>query len=188
MRLGVFGGTFDPPHTAHLVAAQELHTQLGLDRLLWMVAAVPPHKVDRDVTPGDARLEMVRAAIADDPRFEASGLELEREGPSYTVDTLRTLRARYPDAELFLAIGADQAAELDSWKDPDEIARLATIVAFARSGQRVADSDYPLRRLDVPRMDLSSTEVRRRVGAGEPYRYLVPDAVAVLIETRGLYR
>jgi nicotinate-nucleotide adenylyltransferase len=188
MRLGVFGGTFDPPHLAHLIAAQELHTQLGLDRLLLMVAAVPPHKLDRDVSPGPVRLAMVRAAIDGDGRFEASGLELERGGPSFTVDTLQALRTGYPEAELFLAIGADQAAELDSWKAPDQIASLATIVAFARSGRPVPETAHRLRRVEVPRMELSSTDIRRRVGAGEPYRYLVPDAVAGIIEARGLYQ
>ena len=188
VKLGVFGGTFDPPHIAHLVAAQEIHGQLGLDRLLLMVAAAPPHKLDREVSAGEVRLEMVRAAIAGDPRFEASAIELEREGPSYTVDTLRTLRELHPGAELFLAIGADQAVELESWREPDEIARLATIVAFARSGQEVPETRWPLRRVDVPHMEVSSTEVRRRVRAGEPCRYLVPDPVAAIIRARGLYR
>ena len=188
MRLGILGGTFDPPHLGHLIAAQELHTQLGLDRLLLMVAAVPPHKLDREVSPGAVRLEMVRAAIAGDGRFEVSPLELERSGPSYTVDTLRTLRDGYPGAALHLAMGADQAAELETWREPDEISRLATLVAFAREGQAVPESRWPLRVVQVPTVEVSSTEVRRRVRAGAPIRYLVPDAVAAVIEGEGLYR
>ena len=186
MKLGVFGGTFDPPHLGHLIAAQEIHARLGLDRLLLVPAAVPPHKRDREVSPGAVRLEMLRAAVAGDERFEVSDMELRREGPSYTVDTLRELARLHPDATLFLAIGADQLAEFDTWRAPDEIRRLATLAAFARSGQPVPE-EPPARRVEVPAIHLSSTEVRRRVAAGEPIRYMVPRDVESVIRREGLY-
>lgn len=188
MKLGVFGGTFDPPHLGHLIAAQELYRQLGLDRLLLVPAAVPPHKLDREITAGDVRMAMLRAAIAGDARFQASPMELNRDGPSYTVDTLRTLREDHPDAELFLAMGADQVAELDSWREPDAIATLATIVAFARSGQAVPEVRWTVRHVEVPTLEISSTEIRRRVGVGEPITHWVLPAVEAIIADEGLYR
>lgn len=188
MRLGIFGGTFDPPHIGHLIAAQEIHDQVGLDRLLLVPAAVPPHKRDERVTAGALRLEMLRAAIGDDDRFEVSDLELERDGPSYTIDTLRTLRDTHPAAELHLAIGADQLAELESWKDPDAIVELATLVAFPRAG-RPPDTDgrWPVRTVAVPEIDISSTRLRDRVMAGRPIRYWVAEGVEAVIVREGLY-
>lgn len=189
MRIGIFGGTFDPPHMGHLIAAQEIHHQVGLDRLLLMPAAVPPHKRDDDVTAGALRLEMLRAAVGDDDRFETSDLELGRQGPSYTVDTLRTLRDRWPDAELFLAIGADQLAEFGSWKGPDEIVELARLVTFARSGRAPeADGRWSAEIVDVPEIDISSTRLRERVAAGVPIRYWVAPAVEAIVRREGLYR
>ncbi|NIP77782.1 MAG: nicotinate-nucleotide adenylyltransferase [Gemmatimonadetes bacterium] len=187
-RIGVFGGTFDPPHIGHLVAAQELHDQLALDRLLLVPAAVPPHKTDRTVTPGAVRLAMLRAAVEGDARFEISELELERDGPSYTVDTLRELRRRHPEAALLLAVGADQLAELESWRDPDGIAALAELVAFRRGGQPVPETARSVRVVEVPAVEVSSTAVRERVAAGRPVRYLVPEAVRKVIDREGLYR
>ncbi|HUG42473.1 MAG TPA: nicotinate-nucleotide adenylyltransferase [Longimicrobiales bacterium] len=191
-RLGVFGGTFDPPHVGHLVVAQEVLHRLALDRLLVVPAAVPPHKRDQPVTGGAVRLAMARAAMAALDRVEVSDLELRRDGPSYTVDTLRALRADHPDAELFLVLGADQVRELDTWHEADELRRLATLVVFRRAGQ---DPDPPgavatgeLLEIEVPRLDISSTEIRRRVGAGEPVRFLVPEAALEVIEREGLYR
>jgi nicotinate-nucleotide adenylyltransferase len=186
VRLGIFGGTFDPPHTGHLVVAQEVHFRLGLDRVLWVPAAVPPHKRDHRITPGAVRLEMVRAAIAGDDRFEASDLELRRGGVSYTVDTLRELRQARPDDELFLIVGADQLTELDSWREPGEIRRLAKLVAFGREGEDPGEV-AGVKVVPVPRMDVSSTEVRRRIGAGEPVRYLVPAAVEAVVREARLY-
>jgi nicotinate-nucleotide adenylyltransferase len=189
VRLGVFGGAFDPPHLGHLVAASEVAAALKLDRVVWVPAAVHPFKGGRVAAPAAVRLEMVRAAIAGDPRFAADGLELERAGPSYTADTLRELQARHPGAELFFLTGADNLRELHLWHRPDEVARLARLVAVSRGGEAVpADAPYPALEVRIPRVDLSSTEVRRRVGAGETICYLVPEAVAALIERHGLYR
>lgn len=186
MRIGVFGGTFDPPHIGHLVVAQEVHFRLRLDRVLWVPAAVPPHKRDLDITPGALRLAMVRAAVGDDERFEASDIELRRDGPSYTVDTLRELREGHPDDELFLIVGADQLAELGTWKEPEEIRRLATVVGLARAGE-VATGVDGARLVEVPRVDVSSTGIRRRVGAGEPVSYLIITGVEDIIRRQALY-
>lgn len=184
-RIGVFGGTYDPPHVAHLIVAREVAYRLGLDRLLLIPAAVSPHKRDRDVSPGELRLEMLRAATGDDPVLEASDIELRREPPSYTVDTLRELHQAHPDAELFLILGADQIEVFDKWRGPDEIRALATVVGFAREG---AAADGAERVVQVPRIDISATEIRRRVAAGEPVRGWVEDGVLDVIQRERLYR
>lgn len=190
MKLGVFGGTFDPPHVGHLIVAQDAFTALGLDRLLFVPAAAPPHKHGRVSAPPTQRLAMLRAALGTDPRFAIEELELHRPGPSYTVDTLRTLRADHPDAELFFLLGADQLRELHTWRDPAEIARLARVVMLSRSGMDdgAAAVDVPCTRLAVTRVDVSATDIRRRVAAGQPIRYLVPAEVERLIAREGLYR
>jgi nicotinate-nucleotide adenylyltransferase len=187
VRLGVYGGAFDPPHLGHLVAASDACDVLELDRLLWIPSAVHPLKAVR--TAAAVRLEMVRAAVAGDPRFGADDLELRRTGPSYTVDTLRELRAREPGAELVFLTGADNLADLPRWREPDEIARLATLAVVSRAGETVPpDAPYPAVAVPVTRVDVSSTEVRRRVAAGQSIRYLVPEAVRAVIERERLYR
>lgn len=189
MKLGVFGGTFDPPHLGHLVAASDAAQALGLGRVLWVPAAVHPLKLGSVEAPAHARLEMVRAAVEGDPRFAVDPLELERTGPSYTVDTLRQLQARHPGAELYFLTGADNLADLPKWKDPGEVARLARLVVVSRRGEGVPPGlPYPALAVPVTRVDVSSTEVRRRVRAGETIRYLVPEAVRAVIERQGLYR
>jgi nicotinate-nucleotide adenylyltransferase len=187
MKVGVFGGTFDPPHLGHLIAAQEIHLQLGLDELLLVPAAVPPHKRDRAFSPAPIRLEMLTAAVAGDPRFRVSDLEIRRDGPSYTVDTLRELRSDRPDARLYLAMGADQVAELESWREPDAIVELAELVAFAREGQAVPSVPWPVTRVRVPTVEISSTEIRRRAGAGEPITYWIPPQVEAIARRERLY-
>lgn len=187
MRLGVYGGAYDPPHLGHLVAASDACEALGLDRLLWIPSAVHPLKPVR--TAADVRLEMVRAAVAGDGRFVADGLELQRPGPSYTVDTLRELRAREPEAELFFLTGADNLRELPRWREPGEIARLATLAVLERAGEVLpADPPIPAVAVTVTRVDVSSTDIRRRVAAGQSIRYLVPEAVRTVIERERLYR
>nr|WP_240978505.1 nicotinate-nucleotide adenylyltransferase [Longimicrobium terrae] len=186
--MGVYGGSFDPPHLGHLVAASDACEALGLSRLLWIPSAVHPLKGDRVRTAPQLRLEMVRAAIAGDERFQADDLELRRAGPSYTVDTLRELRARHPDAELFLLAGADLLHELPRWREPDEVMRLATLAVVSREGDALApESPLPAVAVRVARVDVSSTEVRRRAAAGQTLRYLVPEPVRALIERHGLY-
>ena len=189
MRLGVFGGTFDPPHLGHLVAASEACDALGLDRVVWIPSASHPFKGGAVRTAPGLRLEMVRAAIAGDARFEASGLELERAGPSYTVDTLRALRDARPGAALFLLIGADNLRDWRKWREPDEIARLATLAVAARAGETVeAEDGVEAVSVAMTRIDVSATEVRRRVAEGKSIRYLVPEPVRSIVEREGLYR
>ena len=189
MRLGVFGGTFDPPHIGHLIVASDVCAVLDLDRVVFVPSAAPPHKRGRVNASAEQRLEMVRAAVAADPRFEVDDLELRREGESYSVDTLREFRAREPDAELFFIIGADQLREMDRWRQPEEVARLATLVVMSRAGDE-ADGHvaFPVRAVAVTRIDLSATRIRERIERGEPIRYLVPDAVREIIEREKLYR
>lgn len=187
MKLGIFGGTFDPPHLCHLVAAQDALDRLGLDRVILVPAATPPHKLERTITPGEFRLEMLRAAVANDARLEVDDVELRRTGPSWTVDTLRTFRDRWPSAELYLILGMDQFIEFDTWREPDVIAGLARLAVLSRAGTGADASD---RWIPVPvtRIDITSTEIRERVATGRPIRYLVPEAVESLIERHGLYR
>jgi nicotinate-nucleotide adenylyltransferase len=157
--------------------------------VLWIPSAVPPHKVATVQAPAEARLEMVRAAIEGDPRFEADDLELRRPGPSYTVDTLRDLARRHAGAELVLLIGADNLREIPGWREPQEILKLARVAVLSRDGAGVPpDAPVPAVAVEVTRVDVSATEVRRRAAAGETIRYLVPDAVRALVERRGLYR
>jgi nicotinate-nucleotide adenylyltransferase len=194
VKLGLFGGTFDPPHIGHRIVAQDVLAAVGLDRVVFIPAARPPHTSRPDMAPPELRLAMLRAAIAGDDRFDVDDLELHRTGPSYTVDTLDSYRRRRPDAALHLIIGADQFAELDTWHEVERVRALATLCVMTRAGegvdgQRRGDSGAG-RVIEVPvtRIDLSSSEVRRRVRAGEPIRYLVPEAVEALIHENSLYR
>lgn len=190
MKIGLFGGTFDPPHMGHLIAAQDVCTALSIDRFIFIPAALPPHKRDRGITPAAVRLEMLRAATAKNETFEIETIEMDRDGPSYTVDTLRELSARSPADELNLVIGVDQVREFDSWRDPHEILKLAKLIMMTRDGHDAADKAAPhvSRIVHVTRVDISSTLIRGRVAAGESIRYLVPDQVAAIIERDGLYR
>jgi nicotinate-nucleotide adenylyltransferase len=188
VRLAVYGGTFDPPHLGHLVVAGDVHFRLGVDRVVFVPAADPPHKRGLVRTPASLRLEMVRAAVQGDARFDVDDLELHREGPSYTVETLREFRRRDSDAELFFLIGVDALRDLPTWRDPDEVARLATLVMLARGGEsNIPDPRFRVHRVPVTRVDVSATEIRRRVAAGEPIRYLVPESVREIIEREKLY-
>jgi nicotinate-nucleotide adenylyltransferase len=198
MRVGILGGTFNPPHLAHLVCAQEAHDQLGLDRVVLMPAGVPPHKRVAAGDPGpEERLELCRRAVAGDERFEVSRLELDRPGRSYTVDTLRLLRERDPQVQLTFIVGGDMAASLPTWHEPETILSLATLAVAERRGAERAAIERALAPLagadrvvffDMPRVDVSSSLVRERVARNRPIRYLVPDAVAEEIAARGLYR
>jgi nicotinate-nucleotide adenylyltransferase len=187
-RIGVYGGTFDPPHVGHLIVAGDVHLRLGLDVVVFVPAADPPHKQGQVRTPAALRLEMVRAATRDDPRFAVDDLEVRRRGPSYTVDTLREFRRRDLQAELFFLLGAEMGRDFASWRDPGVIARLATLVVMARDGDSVAEGAFPVLSAAVTRVDVSATEVRRRAAAGEPIRYLVTEPVRQIIERENLYR
>ena len=191
MRLGLFGGTFDPPHVGHLIVAQDALRALGLDRIAFVPAAVPPHKRGVPITAAPLRLAMVRAALAGDDRFVVDDIELTRPGPSYTVDTLRAYRDRHGDARLFLLLGADQYADFATWRETGAIRQLATLAVLGRGGDSGSDGDGDgdenVVRVAVTRIDIASTDIRRRTAAGEPIRYLVPAAVEQLIRERALY-
>jgi nicotinate-nucleotide adenylyltransferase len=189
-RIGVLGGTFDPPHVGHLVTAVNVAHLLDLDLVLMVVANEPWQKVgSRRITPAQERLDLVRAAVASVDGVEASDLEIRRGGPSYSVDTLAALRDEWPDAELFLVVGADAAAELHTWERPDELAAACRVVVVDRPGvvTRLPEG-FDCLRLEVPRLEVSSTDLRARVVDGRPLRFLVPDAVVSLVRELDLYR
>ena len=196
MRTGILGGAFNPPHLGHLCLAQEAHARLGLDRVLLIPVREPPHR-ELDSDPGpEQRLRMVQLAVAGDDRLETSAIEVERPGTSYTVDTLRDLSDADPSQELTLILGADQARRLASWREPNEVLRLARVAIAERTGldrnEVVAelgalDGTDQIAGFELPRLDVSSTLVRERVAAGLPVRYLVPDAVADHIAAEELY-
>ena len=186
-RVGIFGGAFNPPHVGHLVCAQEALIQLGLEKVLFVPVGDAPHRTLADDPGGEVRFELVELAIRDDDRFEASRVELDREGPSYTADTLRQLHDSSSGDELFLILGGDQAAALPDWHEPEEVLALATVAVAERVSWnrnaigikigRLRGSER-VRYLDMPLMQISSTVIRRRLATGLPFRYLVPDAVA----------
>jgi nicotinate-nucleotide adenylyltransferase len=188
-RLGVFGGTFDPVHVGHLVAAVNARHVLDLDRVLLVVANQPWQKQDRVVTPAEQRLAMVEAAVAPTPGLEASRLEIDRGGASYTADTLEALAAEDPGRELFLVVGADVAAELGSWRRADVARRLATLVVVSRPGAPDTDPGpgWRVARVDIPLLDLSASDLRARVAAGLPLDHLVPAGAIDRIRSLGLY-
>jgi nicotinate-nucleotide adenylyltransferase len=195
-RLGLLGGTFDPPHYGHLLAAQEAASQLQLERVLFLPARQNPLKQAEPTTRAEDRWEMVTRAIVDNPLFEASRLDMDRPPPSYTVDLLRALEA--PDCQLVFLIGADILPELPNWRSPHEIVRLARLAVVNRPGSPPPDLDsleamLPGSRqqvdiVDIPGVDISAREMRERVRAGLPLRYLTPPAVERFIESRKLYR
>jgi nicotinate-nucleotide adenylyltransferase len=196
VRVGVLGGTFNPPHIGHLICAQEAWLALGLDRVLMIPAARPPHKQVEEEPGAEHRLELCRRTVRGDERLEVSAVEMDRPGLSYTVDTLELLHSRAPDNELFLIVGGDVAAGLPGWHEPERVLSLARLAVANRRGtprDAVEGALASLRgggRADffrMPRVGISSTLVRRRVKSGEPIRYLVPDAVAEYIEEHRLY-
>jgi len=190
VRIGILGGTFDPPHHGHLLAAGDAFEALELDRLLFMPTAVQPLKAGRDGASVSDRLEMVKLLVGDDPRFEVSEVETARGGLSYTVDTLRTLTAEWPGANLFWLVGADVPKSFAKWREPDRIVQLATIVVLQRSNEAPDLSLMPGTPRFIPtrRIDISSTEIRERVKSGKSIRGFVPESVAAYIAAHRLYR
>jgi len=188
-RLGVFGGTFDPIHVGHLVTAVNVRHSLSLDRVLLVVAHDPWQKAGSVTTRAEDRMAMVEAAVMDVPGLEASDIELQRSGPSYTADTLAELHRRHPDAELHLILGTDAAAGLPTWERAEEVQRLAALVVVTRPGAEdlAAPPGWVHRVLEVPRLEVSSTDLRARFADGRPLDYLVTAPVQRLIRERGLY-
>jgi nicotinate-nucleotide adenylyltransferase len=199
-RLGLLGGTFDPPHYGHLLAAQEAACQLQLERVLFLPARQNPLKQGAPSSAAQHRCEMVTRAIADNPRFELSTLDLDRSPPSYTVDLLRALKsdAAAPDRELFFLVGADILPELPRWRSPSELLQLARLVVVNRPGWPPPDlaalehalpaAQARVVLLEIPGVDISARALRARVGAGQSIRYLTPPAVEGYIHAAGLYR
>jgi nicotinate-nucleotide adenylyltransferase len=195
--VGILGGTFNPPHMGHLVMAQEAVDQLGLDQVVFMPVATPPHKEAREDPGAAARVELCRLAVGDDDRLAVSTLEVDRGGASYTVDTLKTFHDLEAEHDLIFIVGGDMAQSLPAWREPEAILQLARLAVAEREGVRREDIARRLEPLhagdrvlffDMPRIDISSSVIRRRVAEGRPIRYLVPDAVATAIAERGLYR
>jgi nicotinate-nucleotide adenylyltransferase len=189
LRLGVMGGTFDPIHHGHLVAASEAASALQLDEVIFVPTGEPWQK--KQVSEGEHRYLMTVIATASNPRFKVSRVDIDRAGPTYTIDTLRDIRASYPDAELFFISGADAIAQILSWKDVEEIWPLAHFVAVSRPGHKLLIPNVPegaVSTLEVPALAISSTDVRKRVETGKPIWYLVPDGAVQYIAKHELYR
>lgn len=198
-RLGIMGGTFDPIHYGHLVAAETARIELRLDNVLFIPTGIPPHKVFRKVTEANLRHEMVEMSIRSNNSFKVSELEIVREGPTYTIDTLKILHDLFPEQELYFITGTDALRELITWREPQEIIKLARIVGASRPGY---DSDgllakiyrkYPftkdrISQLEVPALAISSTDIRARVRNDKSIRYLLPEEVRLFIKNNNLYQ
>jgi nicotinate-nucleotide adenylyltransferase len=195
--IGVLGSAFNPPHLGHLALAQEALWQLGLDEVVFVPTGEAPHKRIAEEPGREARMEMTRLAAAEDERFSVSALEVEREGPSYTYETLEALAEERADTQLVFVMGADAAVGLESWRNPERVVELASLAVARRAGVAEADVAAVMRSLgceeratmlEMPQFGVSSSAVRERAKRGRPLRFLVPDSVASLIEERGLYR
>jgi nicotinate-nucleotide adenylyltransferase len=190
-RIGVMGGTFDPIHHGHLVAASEVAVLFGLDEVVFVPTGQPWQKSARVVSPAEDRYLMTVIATASNPRFTTSRVDIERGGPTYTIDTLTDLQRQRPDAELFFITGADALEQIVGWRDTQRLFELARFIGVTRPGYQLADHHLPEGRVslvEVPALSISSTDCRQRVGRGMPVWYLVPDGVVQYIEKRGLYR
>lgn len=201
MKTGILGGTFDPIHYAHLLLAETARETFRLDRVIFIPAGIPPHKRNRAVSPGRDRVEMVRAAIAEIPGFEVSSFETDSDEVSFTVRTLRHFHERYPDDSFFFIVGSETLLDMARWFEPAEICRLAALMVAQRAGTPPPDFDalapfvLPDRRanfkrqvIPMPLLEISSTDIRRRVAAGRSVRFLTPPAVIQIIAECGLYR
>lgn len=205
-RLGLFGGTFDPPHLGHLILASEAYSQLHLTRLLWVLTPTPPHKLDQAITPLADRLAMVELAIAGDPAFELSRLELDRPGPHYTIDTVQQIHSQDPEADVILIIGSDGLGDLPGWQraadlvaacheigvmlrpEPGEGHRPGEPADLAELERALPGAGAKVRFVDAPLLEIASSQIRSRVAAGEPFRYYVPPAVCDYILKHNLYK
>ncbi|MCX6033626.1 MAG: nicotinate-nucleotide adenylyltransferase [Chloroflexi bacterium] len=195
--IGLFGGTFDPPHIGHLILSAEAHAQLGLDRLLWVLTPNPPHKQGQPITPLEHRLAMVKLAISDNHRFELSTIEMDRPGPHYARDTVKIISEQNPTANLVYLMGGDSLRDLPTWHRPTDLVRALHFVGVMR---RPGDSiDLPaldkiipgvaakVRFVDAPLLDIAAHEIRQRVADGRPFRYFLPTAVFDYILEHNLY-
>jgi nicotinate-nucleotide adenylyltransferase len=198
MRLGIFGGTFDPPHLGHLILAAEAHAQLGLERVLWVLTPVPPHKTDQQITPLADRLDLLSAALDGDPNFELCRVDIDRPPPHYAVDTVELLRTQNPQARLIYLMGGDSLSDLPLWHRPNDFIRACDeIGVMLRPGHAInldiLDARLPglrarARLVHAPLLEISSSDLRRRVAQGKPFRYFLQEPVYQLILARRLYQ
>ncbi|MHB8856460.1 MAG: nicotinate-nucleotide adenylyltransferase [Bellilinea sp.] len=198
MRIGILGGTFDPPHIGHLILAAEALEQLKLDKVLWTLTADPPHKQGQTISPIDIRLQLLLAALADNPAFEISRVEIDRLGPHYAVDTVRTLQEQYPQSALIYLIGSDSLRDLISWRTPQDLtARVGGYGVMRRSGVAMdlaaVEREIPgitakVQFIDTPLVEISARQIRQRAAVGQTYRYFLPPHVFELVEEFNLYR
>ena len=182
-KIGLFGGSFDPIHHGHLILARDAMESLGLDRVIFIPVNVSPHKLARPPVAARFRCEMVAAAIAGEPRFSMDACEAEREGPSFAVVTVRLMRRHFPQAEFFYFIGEDNASALHTWREIDELKKLASFVVLARGNLETAEG-FPVISRNI---DISSTDIRNRIARGLSVRYLLPDAVCAILTRHQLY-
>jgi len=197
-RLGIFGGTFDPPHIAHLILAAEAYEQLRLDRLLWVLTPAPPHKHEREITPLVDRLPMVQSAIDEDPDFELSKVDIERRPPHYALDTVRLIRQMNPQAEMFYLMGGDSLHDLHTWHKAEDFVAACDFIGVMRRPddgveltiveEKIAGIQDKLRFIDAPRLEISASDIRRRIYEGRPFRYFLPPEVYKFIQEHNLYR
>jgi nicotinate-nucleotide adenylyltransferase len=185
--IGLFGGSFDPVHHGHLIVAQVAAERLGLESLRFLPAREQPFKRGRHGASPEHRAKMLSLALSGAPGFAVEAIELDRPGPSYTVNTLEELRRQEPESEFVLLLGADAATDLPAWHEAERIPQLARVVVFARPGSRVPGSPFISQVIEVPTIDISATEVRRRISRGQSIRYWVPDVVAEYIARHRLY-
>ncbi len=197
-RIGVFGGTFDPPHLAHLILAGEARAQLGLDRLLWVLTSIPPHKLGQQITPIEDRLKMLEIALSGEPAFEISRVDIDRPGPHFSADTMRLLHAANPGAVLVFLIGEDSLRDLRTWHEPaklvaecDEIGvmrRPGVLTDLSSLEKEIPGLTARVHFVDAPLLEIASNDIRRRVAEGRPFRYFVPQGVYEYILRKNLYR
>ena len=196
-RIGIFGGTFDPPHLGHLILASEARAQLNLTRLLWVLTSIPPHKMDQLISRLDDRLTMLTLALADEPAFEISDVDIQRPGPHYTADTMKLLAERNPGAALVLLLGGDSLHDITTWHEPVRLVEECSEIGVMRRPdipldlpsleREIPGISAKVRFVDAPLLEIASHEIRRRAAEGEPFRYYVPRAVYDYIMEKGLY-
>ncbi len=198
-RLGIMGGTFDPIHYGHMVAAETARIEFGLDKVLFIPTGIPPHKENRLITDANLRYEMVEMSIQSNKHFMVSKMEIEREGPTYTVDTLRILAGLFPGLELHFITGTDALKEMLTWRKHEEIIKLAKIIGVSRPGydsenlieniiQMCPITENRIAQIEIPALAISSTDIRNRVENSKPIRYLLPDEVRLFIKNKALYQ
>jgi len=196
-RLGIFGGTFDPPHIGHLILAMEAYDELKLDCVQWVLAPNPPHKIGKKITSLETRIEMVQAAIGSDKMFVFSTVDIDRPGPHYVLDTMKILREENPDAELTFLMGGDSLHDLPAWHEPDAFIlacdaigvmhRPGEVIHLTDIEQRFVGIALKIKFIEAPLLEISSNQIRQLVSKGKPYRYYLPDAVFKIVKEKNLY-